>query len=78
MVSYIFLPSVDLSCVNAWILWKQKSEHFYLLLADFKMAVIEDLCQVNKGTPRFRGRPSKRLENILQEHNNKITLYILT
>lgn len=61
----IFFHIIDLMTVNAWILWRRGDNEHNLALADFKMAVAECLCKVNKaGSTRKRGRPSLAMENL--------------
>lgn len=62
----IFFHIIDLMVVNAWILWRRSNNEFSnLALADFKMAVAECLCKVNKASfTRKRGRPSAAMETL--------------
>lgn len=50
----IFFHMIDMCVVNAWILWRRKSEQ-YMALFDFKLAIAEHLCKVGKS--KKRGRP---------------------
>lgn len=53
----IFFHMIDLCIVNAWLLWRRKSQD-YLPLFDFKLAISEHLRLSGKSISKKRGRPS--------------------
>lgn len=58
----IFFHMIDMSIVNAWLLWRRINTDIYMALYDFKLAVSEHLRKSGKGIiSRKRGRPSDRV-----------------
>lgn len=53
----IFYHMIDLSVVNAWLLYHRVYPDTYIPLLDFKLLISEVLCEVLKPSPRKRGRP---------------------
>ncbi|CAG4938749.1 unnamed protein product [Parnassius apollo] len=53
----IFFHLVDMCAVNAWLLWRPKTDQ-YMSLFDFKLAISEHYCKAGKSISRKRGRPS--------------------
>lgn len=50
---------IDLCVVNAWLLWRTKTENeCYMPLFDFKQVLSEHLCKAGKSLSRKRGRPT--------------------
>ncbi|CAH2086337.1 unnamed protein product [Euphydryas editha] len=65
----IFFHMIDMITVNAWLLYRRGLDETepHLPLADFKIAVAEGLCLVNKPTTSARrGRPSYELEYAIE------------
>nr|XP_037282361.1 piggyBac transposable element-derived protein 3-like [Rhipicephalus microplus] len=71
----VFLHILDLTAVNAWLLYKRnalsKRDEYaerLLLLADFKMDLAASLCKAGKTVVKKRGRPSNEsIEQASQE-----------
>lgn len=61
----IFFHMLDLTLVNAWLLYKRNTGE-KLALKDFKACVAEGLCHAGKPV-RKRGRPFSDVQNLLEE-----------
>ncbi|CAG9566084.1 unnamed protein product [Danaus chrysippus] len=58
----IFFHMVDMTLVNAWLLWRRINADSYMPLYDFKLAVSEHLHKAGKAVmTKKRGRPSSIL-----------------
>lgn len=67
----LFFHMLDLTVVNAWLLFRRKKQA-KLPLLEFKAAVSEGLCRAGKSCERKRpGRPSWDVEAAIQEKKKK-------
>lgn len=66
----IFFHLVDLTVVNAWILWRTSSGK-YMPLKEFKSSVALELCKAGKDIARKRGRPSMEVEAEIQKKKSR-------
>ncbi|CAH1996202.1 unnamed protein product [Acanthoscelides obtectus] len=55
---------LDMCCVNAWLLWRRSNKEFDLPLKDFKLAIADSLCNLNREHKRRVGRPSAEVQTL--------------
>ncbi|CAH1996092.1 unnamed protein product [Acanthoscelides obtectus] len=60
----IFFHMLDMCCVNAWLLWRRSNKEFDLPLKDFKLAIADSLCNLNREHKRRVGRPSAEVQTL--------------